>query len=643
MVSSAADAPRTGVPLLRRRVLRAGCLLLLLSAYSASAVAQVTVESKSGPFFIINDKQSRNHVANYVGYRITNTSGAAYSDLTVELANFQGGVVSLGDHEDGEVYLGALANGASATAYFYLQASAETSVEQSHDVEVYEGGARVETSDTTFSFVQTGDFAPVHTAISASANKVDSVRVSGTPTVGGTFTMTVYGRTGVIGAPGDVLFSPATIPEWPADTFQLESSVISIGSPVTLVITDDLYENLIGVSNQPYTLVYTFRVKGTTSGVIDGLPLSYLASGQKIKHEDLDPSTTNSVPEVFQVVLAMSGAPTVLEPGHDDPDGGTVTYTVTLTNAGVATVPLARIVVTLPNSTYGGGAAGDVTYGGNATFGGSPIADPTNSNATLTWTGPFTIPAGGSVDLTFEGVFPKTGGSYVAPAIAIFNGNGIDQQVDTTMDMTDDAPGLAATFVSDGNLPVELVLFEALADGADALLRWETASETNNAGFEIHSKFAGANLENEAWTVLGFVDGHGTTAFTQSYAYRVEGLSPGRHIFRLKQIDFDGTCAYHPEVEVVVEMAERFVVEPAYPNPFNPQAQFRFAVQRAQPVRVALYDVLGRQVQVLYDGDAPAGQMQTVRIDGSALPSGLYLVRVAGASFVNTQPVTLLK
>ena len=63
--------------------------------------------------------------------------------------------------------------------------------------------------------------------------------------------------------------------------------------------------------------------------------------------------------------------------------------------------------------------------------------------------------------------------------------------------------------------------------------------------------------------------------------------------FRLKQIDFDGTFEYHAEVEVVVEMVERFLVEAVYPNPFNPEASFRFAVRQTQPVRVELYDMFG--------------------------------------------------
>ncbi len=194
-------------------------------------------------------------------------------------------------------------------------------------------------------------------------------------------------------------------------------------------------------------------------------------------------------------------------------------------------------------------------------------------------------------------------------------------------------------------LPVELVSFGALVDGVDVLLRWETASETNNAGFEIHwrSERVGAPRASPVWQVIGFVEGHGSRTVPQTNSYHVEDLDPGRHVFRLKQIDFDGTFEVHPEVEVVIAMIDPFIVESAYPNPFNPQAQFRFAVQRAQAVRVELYDMLGRRVRVLYEGEAPAGQMQVVSIHGSDLPSGLYLVRVAGKTFVKAQTVTLIK
>ena len=85
------------------------------------------------------------------------------------------------------------------------------------------------------------------------------------------------------------------------------------------------------------------------------------------------------------------------------------------------------------------------------------------------------------------------------------------------------------------------------------------------------------------------------------------------------------------------------VLEAAYPNPFDPEATFRFAVNAQQNVRADLVDVLGRVVATLFDGDVVAGQVQTVRIDGAGLPSGTYAVRLSGETFSDALTVTLLK
>ena len=193
-----------------------------------------------------------------------------------------------------------------------------------------------------------------------------------------------------------------------------------------------------------------------------------------------------------------------------------------------------------------------------------------------------------------------------------------------------------------GVLPVELVSFDAQMDGDAVSLLWRTASETNNAGFEIQHRYAGADKDG-AFETLAFVPGHGTTDLPQHYQHHVEALEPGRHTFRLRQIDYDGAFAYSPEVEVELEMPTAFLIDPVYPNPFNPEATLRFGVRQGEQVTVSLFDVLGRRVRVLYAGSVEAGVMQEVRIDGSGLPSGLYVVRVVGERFVETQTVSLVK
>lgn len=193
-------------------------------------------------------------------------------------------------------------------------------------------------------------------------------------------------------------------------------------------------------------------------------------------------------------------------------------------------------------------------------------------------------------------------------------------------------------------LPVELTAFTALADGRAVVLQWETASETNNAGFEIqHAGVEARPSVSPLWDVLGFVDGYGTTAQPQAYTYRVERLPPGRHRLRLKQIDFDGTFAYSPEVEVALAVPGAYHLSNAYPNPFRASTSFSISAARAQRVEAAVYDIRGRRVERLFEGFLEAGTTRAVTFASGALPGGLYLIRIRGEYFAAGQVVVLVK
>ena len=187
-------------------------------------------------------------------------------------------------------------------------------------------------------------------------------------------------------------------------------------------------------------------------------------------------------------------------------------------------------------------------------------------------------------------------------------------------------------------IPVELSTFGASIIDGDVLLSWGTLSETNNAGFEVQHHAEGGSFE-----ALGFVEGHGTTTEVHVYRYTVSDLIAGTHTFRLKQIDFDGAFEYSPEIEVAVGVVGTHQLSHAYPNPFNPQAQFTLAVSLAQNVVVELYDVVGRRVSVLHDGNMDANESYQFTVDGSNMASGAYFVRVQGETFSASQRMTLLK
>jgi hypothetical protein len=78
------------------------------------------------------------------------------------------------------------------------------------------------------------------------------------------------------------------------------------------------------------------------------------------------------------------------------------------------------------------------------------------------------------------------------------------------------------------------------------------------------------------------------------------------------------------------------------PNPAQGQATFRFTLDAAAPVRLAVYDALGREVAVLMDGSAPAG-LQEVSLETSALPAGVYLYRLVVGGEVEVGQLTVVR
>lgn len=212
-------------------------------------------------------------------------------------------------------------------------------------------------------------------------------------------------------------------------------------------------------------------------------------------------------------------------------------------------------------------------------------------------------------------------------------------QAGTNLEGNPDFTGIAGEqHTSSSPLPVELTAFDAQLDGANALLTWNTASETNNAGFEVQHAAA-----NGSFRTVGFVEGAGTTTAAQSYRFRVDDLEAGTHQFRLRQVDVDGTASFSPVRSLTVDMQRVVTMDAIAPNPVSGEASFSFATREAQPVTVTLYNLLGQEVRTLYTGTTRAGQQQPVQIRTGDLPSGTYFVRLDGTSFNETRRVTVLR
>lgn len=298
----------------------------------------------------------------------------------------------------------------------------------------------------------------------------------------------------------------------------------------------------------------------------------------------------------------------------------------------------------LGNNTAG--TAGPDCFGTFISGGFSLVEDTTDctfapAGTDITGTDPDLGPLvdNGGPTLTHLPVFPTS------PLIDAGNSTGTDQrgmprQVDepSTAD-AGNGSDIGAVESTPAELPVELISFDAARSGSAVTLTWATASETNNDGFEVQRRLSDAS----AFETVTFVGGAGTTLEAQTYSHQIGGLEVGTHVFRLKQLDYDGSFSYSAEIEVSVEVSGLFELSKAYPNPAKGQSSFTLAVQQAQDVTVAVYNTLGQRVTVLHSGTLETGRTHSFTLEGAGFASGLYLIRAEGETFAATRRVTLVR
>jgi hypothetical protein len=285
----------------------------------------------------------------------------------------------------------------------------------------------------------------------------------------------------------------------------------------------------------------------------------------------------------------------------------------------------------------------------------NPVIDNTNGNATVTVEVPAvklysndaifsaslnTTPASGTLNLTFPS----------GNTLSSFPGS-VQLEITTTGTVTNGSYGI--TIVGEGPngtpvhrrtvtltvqdpIPVELTSFSSVVNENDVFLSWQTATETNNQGFEVERS------SGYEYRTVGFVPGHGTTTEIQSYTFIDENVDVGNYTYRLKQIDYDGTIDYSNVVEVVVAQPLEYKLSQNYPNPFNPSTTISYSISKDGLVTLIVYDVLGNAVSTLVNEFQPAGQVEII-FDASELSSGVYYYQLVSGDFTSTKKLILMK
>ncbi|NOX18094.1 MAG: T9SS type A sorting domain-containing protein [Chlorobi bacterium] len=221
--------------------------------------------------------------------------------------------------------------------------------------------------------------------------------------------------------------------------------------------------------------------------------------------------------------------------------------------------------------------------------------------------------------------------------------------------------GRAFTSIDDP-LPVNLTSFFAEIEETSVILRWTTAGEINNLGFEIERARENTNRGFSEWTTVGFVEGGGTVVSISNYSFEDKNLPFGNYKYRLKQIDDDGGFIYGGEVEITIEnFPLRFELKQNYPNPFGKSGGYggsttiEYAVYSNDKnnsgesanaagnleVTLKVYDVLGRLATTLVDEKQSAGRYK-VLFDPTGFPSGIYFYRLTAGRFVDSKKMIII-
>lgn len=196
---------------------------------------------------------------------------------------------------------------------------------------------------------------------------------------------------------------------------------------------------------------------------------------------------------------------------------------------------------------------------------------------------------------------------------------------------------------SDIPLPVELVSFTAKFENQKIILKWKTATEVNNYGFEIERKIINKETKENDWQKIGFIKGKGVTNAVVEYSFIDENIISGKLKYRLKQIDNDGSFKYSDEIEIEVNMPREFILYQNYPNPFNPTTKIKFSLVQDGLTTLKIYDILGREVQMLVNEELKAGQIYEVIFDASKLSPGIYFYKLENNNNSSTKKLILIK
>ncbi len=353
--------------------------------------------------------------------------------------------------------------------------------------------------------------------------------------------------------------------------------------------------------------------------------------------------------------LTFASAPNFEDPADDDA-GGDYVVVVRATSGEGAREKTANQTITVTVTNAGGEAPGVP----DAPF----VSSASATGVTVAWTAPANAgPAIGDYDYRYRAtssvgdwteVTNTTITALSVTVTGLVEDTEYDMQVQATNDegasgWSDSGTGTPTGLIEAGAIANAPENLQATAGNAEVILRWDAPindSGANIAGYAYRYKESGGDF-------IAYTDipesGPGEA---NARSYTVTGLTNGlEYVFHVRAVNEHGgglpagVTVMLPATVTNTESEElptEVQLWGNYPNPFNPETTIRYALPQAGQVRLAVYDLVGREVAVLVDRSEPAGN-HTVRFGAGDLPSGLYVYRLQAQDKTIVRTMILVK
>ena len=134
----------------------------------------------------------------------------------------------------------------------------------------------------------------------------------------------------------------------------------------------------------------------------------------------------------------------------------------------------------------------------------------------------------------------------------------------------------------------------------------------------------------------------------------VDEVVDGNYEYWVSAVDYNGNESDPSEVvsvlldvDVAIALPTEFALQQNYPNPFNPSTQIQYAVPTDANVTIAIYDLMGRKVRTLVNGNVTAGYHTTMwnatNDLGQPVAAGMYIYTISSHDYLAKKKMVLLK